>query len=534
MVYTRKGKHAFSKKQFRKMNKKSKHKRHQTNTRKIRKGGKYLGKGSYGIVYGGPRVPCKNETYEEIKEKNEVSKIFETYKYANLEWNAITDLKTIMDHNDYKILFDNHAIIPSKMCKIEEEVLDKNPYNTANWKMNKYELYNNDIFNVKQQLGNNSLQDSPANYENYEKAYQEYAAYPNEKYYRHMIISEKGGDNLHDIFENIKDDKRFTDAIQKLLSVLKGIQILQNNNFIHGDIKPGNCIEHNGTYKLIDMAEVKYIPTLTDAGWKPYVFGYFIYPSITMYTAFFDNEINNVIGNKDHSYTPQMTIYLLKGLYEYEMKTNDDEYMEHLNIYLIDPFLEASHQHGFSDENIAEIKEYQIRLTLQKTCGITDKHISDIDLFKRILFESKNLDETLTNFNSIFQKIKSDYGIDALKLDIFKRIDIYSFGIMVLSAINNYLSKKQDIIHETLRTIIMKLYEFVYICCIQTEKCADINELVKRYAKIITDYDKNRSTVKTGSILPSSTTTKRSRNIYNKGSSPTITLAKTYLPPIKL
>ncbi len=492
MGNTRKGNHAFSKIQFRKMHNITKHKRPLSNTKKIRKGGEYINKGSYGIVYGGPRVPCENETYEEIKEKNEVSKIFKTYKYANLEWNAITDLETIMDHNDYKILFDNHAIIPSKMCKIKEEVLDRNPYNTAIWKMNKYELYNNDIFNLKKQpLGNNSLRDSPNNYENYENAYQEHAAYPNEKSYRHMIISERGGDNLQHVFTMIKDDKRFTDAIHKLLSICKGIQILQKNNFIHGDIKTGNCIEHKDTYKLIDMAEVRYIPTLTDAGWKPYVFGYFIYPSTTMYTVFFDDNMNSNIGNTDHSYTPVMNIPFMEYLYNNYVEFNDSEYLNHLKKYLIDPFLEASHEHGFSDENITEIKAYRKSLTLQKTCGITDKHISDIDSFKSRLFKSKNVDKKLRSFNRIFQKIKNEQGIDALKLDIFKRIDIYSFGMMVLGAIENYISKKKTVIHETLRAIIMQLYNFAYNCCIQTEKCADINVLVSQYENIIDQINSN-------------------------------------------
>jgi hypothetical protein len=105
------------------MHKISKHKRHQSNTRKIRKGGEYLGKGAYGIVYGGPRLPCNGETYINIKDNNEVSKIFKTELDANNEWTSIENLQTIMNKNDYEKLL-NHAIIPSKRCKINLNAVD--------------------------------------------------------------------------------------------------------------------------------------------------------------------------------------------------------------------------------------------------------------------------------------------------------------------------------------------------------------------------------------------------------------------------
>ena len=50
-----------------------------TNTNKTKKrknkGGEYLGKGTYGSVYGNPRLPCQDENYEDIKDKDDISKI---------------------------------------------------------------------------------------------------------------------------------------------------------------------------------------------------------------------------------------------------------------------------------------------------------------------------------------------------------------------------------------------------------------------------------------------------------------------------
>lgn len=320
------------------MHKISKHKRHQSNTRKIRKGGEYLGKGVYGIVYGSPRLPCEGETLEEVKKKNEVSKIFRTELDATNEWTSIENLQTLMKTtSDYEKLL-NHAIIPSKWCKINLNEVDVNEvdvnqvddsnsvFKTNKWMMDKYGKFNENIFNIKVlfTLSGKNKQGTIVRFrkQSFDIKYEindngkitdniienvpisniislSIHTLPDDYRYKYMIISDRGKNSLHNVFFNIRGDaNRFIDAVINLQSILKGIQILQNNNFIHGDIKSANCIEHETTYKLIDMADVIHIPLIENVDPKPFAFGYSTWPSIIIYSIFFDNhyQINNNIN----------------------------------------------------------------------------------------------------------------------------------------------------------------------------------------------------------------------------------------------
>ena len=652
MANTRKQRHVFSKKQFRKMHKKSKHKRRQSNTRKLRKGGEYLGKGAFGIVYGGPRLPCEDETYYDIKRNIEVSKIFKTQLDANNEWTSIENLQKIMKKRDYDMKktdyndLQKHVIIPYKKCKINLNAVDdlNSVFKTNNWMMNKYGKFNENIFN--------SIHTLPHGYE-----------------YKDMIISERGGNSLYNVFFNISDGtiqymENFIDAVTKLQSILKGIKILQDNNFIHGDIKSGNCIEHNNTYKLIDIAEVIHIPLIENVVPKPFAFGYSPWPSIIIYSIFFDNdyEINNNINIK-------LTPADLKYLYN-KGHDNDKDYCDYLFRSIIAPFLINS-KNGFTTQQIDKIFTICKALVSQKTCGIINLDIEefrneyedkpdeyDEDMWNNDIFEIMKAkiyqqipkydeeylnnyvtdsDKFLEKFNKIFQnieemnpilenkndikkhdivvfesnyttnnqtedttnnqteettnnqitnrgrifdiksngkndkyyiieyyakmskaasrlyaatqskqnvvstitppinreQIKQKINRDELKLDLFKRIDIYSFGIMVLEVIYNYINRNHRMMNKDLRKMIVQLYDFVEVCCIQTEKCADIDELVKRYEKIITDYDKNmKLRVETPNFSDIITYGDDRRSKYKKKTTPGSN-ATQVLPPIK-
>jgi hypothetical protein len=600
------------------MHKKSNHKRHQSNTRKIRKGGEYLGKGAYGIVYGNPRLPCKNETHEEVEKKNEVSKIFRTELDATNEWTSIENLQTLMKTTlDYDNL-QNHAIIPSRLCEINlNEVNRKNSiFENKDWMMDRSGKVNDNIFNfnvlfrLDKDIINGTIIRFPSQYKKtYDIKYKNdniikkvpisniislsIHTLPDDYRYKHMIISDRGENSLYNVFLNIKGDThRFKVAVQKMLSILKGIQILQNNNFIHGDIKSGNCIEHETTYKLIDMADVIHIPLIENVDPKPFAFGYSIWPSIIIYSIFFDNE-HQINNNINIELTPKD----LRQLYK-KGDNNDNDYQYYLHSSIIAPFL-INDNHGFTDQEIDKIFTMCGRLVSQKTCGIINIDIKKIndpdymwndDIFKMMqanIYNPITYDETkksesdladlenykkkylrdsglfLDKFNNVFKNMENEsnltqnvvdinendivvfkngedtyrgrisskgkdntYSIDyypkvpksskqlnaalkygsslskvvpgiiskqiiqkinrdELKLDLFKRIDIYSFGIMVLEVIYNYINENNEKIDESLRTMIMELYDFVEKCCIQTERCADINTLVTEYESII-------------------------------------------------
>lgn len=92
----------------------------------------------------------------------------------------------------------------------------------------------------------------------------------------------------------------------------------------------------------------------------------------------------------------------------------------------------------------------------------------------------------IDEFNGYFQAFPT---VEAAKLDIFKRIDIYSFGILILSCINGYVSWKNTqpdkIIVPDIREFMLKMYKIAYDCCIQLDKCSNFNKIVDDYIDVI-------------------------------------------------
>jgi tRNA A-37 threonylcarbamoyl transferase component Bud32 len=163
------------------------------------------------------------------------------------------------------------------MCDINRKSLNKPPYdndrygkynNIKNWMSKKYKgiygenIYNDDIFTPLL---------TPLHYDN-------------NKYYGKLIISDKGDSDLLNFFNEINSDDFFKYCLREIISIGKGIKILQDNGFIHNDIKASNCIKHNNTFKLIDLAQSKNIKnTIENINCNCYVY----WPHTVVYTHFF-------------------------------------------------------------------------------------------------------------------------------------------------------------------------------------------------------------------------------------------------------
>lgn len=436
-------------------------------TRKnIRKhGGKFLGKGAYGSVYGEPRLVCKGETYEDIKDKSEISKVFRAINYANEE-NAVIGRLSVKIPPDQLDLLRKYSVLPIKQCIIDKTTINTPPYTTDEWKSNSIGIKDDVIFNDTEQLPVDTNE------------------------YTNMIIQSKGGDDLNTIFTNIDSDIKFQKCVIKLIGVAKAIQILQNHNFIHGDIKTINCLEHDGIFKLIDMTDCRDIITTTDAKYMPFAYGYFPWPSTCIYTHFFNitvptslTEINltheiiidNYLGMEDYN-NSMYTNYILPDLvYSYNISTM-----------------------GFAPNEIIDLHNYRDKVYTQKTLGkkrvlyngkysqwITEENLNRFH--QQLLMDIPGTTtDFIDEFNGYFQAFPT---VEAAKLDIFKRIDIYSFGILILSCIHGYVSWKNTqpdkIIVPDIRELMLKLYKIAYDCCIQLDKCSDFNKIVKDYIDII-------------------------------------------------
>ena len=403
-----------------------------------KKGGEVLGYGATGWVLGNPAYPCRENQIGRLNKY--ISKI------ANSDW-ANNDLKkelkaslllwelgekTEIDINNYFILHDDY-------CKVDPayQLMSRTPY-TITWRS----------------MGNKKLDINNKN----------------------MLLYKKGSNNLKKILEKNNGFNAFHSDNTKISNIAKGILILQNNDLIHNDIKPENCILHENTFKIIDLSDIRDIRRTNNMITMPYNFPYFTWPAIAALTVVYViPEINLDNFNSD----------MLLELY---MRGNDKNYNEEqysiwMKETLYEPFT------GFIMDDImnAKINEYAKTLIYQKTFGIVqnvtesnyNEQISKFLLYSKRKHPDQELididvNECLEYYSNIMKKIA--------RKGLLKRIDIYSFGIIILTniyqLIKNLPQPKTDIRQYIVKYYIFGLYNLAFYCCYQTENTPDMNFIV--------------------------------------------------------
>ena len=185
---------------------------------KSKKGGILLGKGSFGYIFGKPRLPCKGETLHESTK--EVSKLFieddtddlnSDKAYKIIEFVQNLQLESGQNIHDYLLL-------PSKECDIDTE----------------HKIYKQETSNL------------------------------DEVFESKLVIYPLAKGDLNSIVVKDKKFSFFKKIMSKLVNIAHGIQILQQNEYIHGDIKMDNCMIHeysssNDVYKLGDLDTLGYM-----------------------------------------------------------------------------------------------------------------------------------------------------------------------------------------------------------------------------------------------------------------------------------
>ena len=456
------------------------------NRRRMQKqlGGNFMGEGAFGTVYGEPRLLCDGESSATENIDREVSKIFRFNKLAEDEYGAISRLSSMIPPDEYEEL-KKYTLLPLKKCIVDVESTKQPPYSNREWRRNdNFESGNEDIFKHDASL-TTSMEKPDGKGEP-------------EVIYRNMIIYDKGGNNLTDCFSKIKSVDMFLDSVRKLLSVGKGIQILQKHGFIHGDLKDKNCIEHENKYKIIDMADVRDIATTTTAKQMPFAFGYFTWPSISVYTHYFNNQTPSRMGKI------RLTVHNLKALFNEQGDFNSKMYSQWNNGYMNAPYGIFKTKYGFSDDEVNVALAIRDKLDLQKKLEVRGNWWENKDIRWRsiieegvtsreeydyyTLFSEAEVQPFLEKYNRIFQSFSSP---EELKMDLFKRIDIYSFGMLILLCISMFYSNvidfKRPVLPDNLnlRNVLINLIKIVDECCDQKERVVDINKIIADYEAVL-------------------------------------------------
>ena len=488
-------------KKYKKKPNKTLGKRKQNTRRKI-SGGRLLGQGSYGVYYGMPPMPCipgtttNNSADINYNGDNYVTKIFENPEDADNEYEFMNRIQqSTLAEEDLGHFF----VLPVDRCNVDKNEINTNitKYSDA-WKRNKSgQYYNNynmnpilkrglglpisdgiEWVNVADSKGNRYWQKEmviDASTGQKARFYSDMKDKPNDEDIWSKIIIYPVA--LHDLaveFNSFEPQEtyelkanKFIKILSEMVNISNGIELLQDHGFIHGDIKAENClvIEENDDilYKIGDLSfltpVIGYNPTFPTCTFSTYycwpllsVYSYYYQPGVSdgpfaMSDPEFLNELiknqRDVMNNLDVIREITVKINIKLDLIMKEVNEIFKPYLNYANKVLTKIFNEK-HRLIYAQRDLINYVSYNG--IISQTVYNLLQYYSKWDIY----------------FNSL--------GKEHAKVDLYERIDVYSFGFMLLKLIYKFLDACSIVeIKTDLNPIvfIVKLFILIDMCCIQ-------------------------------------------------------------------
>jgi serine/threonine protein kinase len=430
-----------------------------------KRGGKLFGKGSYGTVLGSPRIPCVGETYEQIKDKKEVSKVFSEQKYANQEGQVREKIKSILGDDTFNELI-KYAVFPITQCKINNSEIESHP-DIYNEEWGTRFIPNMDVKQITSEQGSGDLS----------------------KYFQ-LVQPLKPADDTHSL----------PDILQKLQSILDGIDILQKNKLVHFDLKTGNCIslknDEKDVFKIIDVGDIDLISNIHFLSTQTLYLGYPYRPSINIFYDFFDSYsddyateikdikltqymLNNLVSGPQSDYSSSAIRFFDKILKnsllqtKFELEEDEKNFINTLYVLLVS---QKVFHYGLT--NMSEpIKSEIMNEPNPAYSGII--HLSRPP--EHLPLYNLNIQSGINYYNNIIDKhfIQKGKTLEELKEDLLLRTDIYSFGILLLELLNNYNKNYEvgEIITSEEKILYLRICLLAYECCYQFESVKDTTKI---------------------------------------------------------
>jgi serine/threonine protein kinase len=232
-----------------------------------------------------------------------------------------------------------------------------------------------------------------------------------------QITSDQGTRDLYAELANISTKAELITFLKKMRRIIEGIEKLHNKNIVHGDLKLQNAmVDLQGNFKIIDVDELRNIDTFT---FEP--------------AYFYEN----------HSYAIWPTLVNIFIINYYDIKfSSNDEFIQATQATLFNT-QSTEKFHSDYDDTLSKITRHNFSKTLLK-----EK-------------DPANYDKISGKILKIVSKKYGKNGADQLR-GIYKYIDRYSFGIMLLSSLKKYFeivgAKNDD-------PIIADLLEIIENCC---------------------------------------------------------------------
>ena len=472
-----------------------------------KKGGKLMGEGSYGRVFK-PRFPCVGE--DSLTENTEVSKLFKNNEVAKEEFKASQSLNhefgnTTVVEDDKKGLFINNInpvlakyfILPYRLCDVNKKLL-----NTTD---------------AQKKLGI-TVNDLPTNLKPswVSSCFRGLCTTPPPV---PMLISEGGDYDLFDYLNKNSDPTidftiiDFLKFVKHLFNILKGIQLLHTKNLFHGDIKLENIVfvgkdTANETFKFIDLGSILKIDGITQT-----------YESVddikkTRQNKFKSNQSEGLLFIAERASellnieTSPMIIFANLHIIKSNGKPKPviTDTIKNINWSKFEETVNAFNGRcfwGLTPNNLIIKNQYLYeKLINQKLYGLpfTKGSKGIISITK---YDETEFDKFITPFLTA--------SIINEKDKLFKSIDLYAFGVIILELLLSFFIRKSAIEllnvpgttsgantskgeawkdSGTIKKVIDDLHKIVEMCCLyKTDAVVSADQVVTEYKKIVQYVD---------------------------------------------
>jgi hypothetical protein len=409
-----------------------------------KKGGRFYGKGAFGVAMGNPRMTCPDERVEDIGE--EVGKIFNKKSNYEEEYHIIQKLQEVLSEKQINQL-RQYFIFPIKKCEIDKSTLS-DIYKSPEWyKTSKGKTYPHEFRYSR--TGDFMYNNTPMT-----NMYQ--------------IVYPQGKHDLVDEFNNLKyhftEDKLY-DVLSKMKNLIDGLHILHKHDMVHGDIKIDNSIVIGDTYKFIDVGQISQISTGKEYNspslyklleWIGGGFYYYVWSSMSAYVIpFLKNKRNLTMGDlmtygilgrsiKSYSILLDFMERNYNMLHDNVFGFNDDISDELYKQYVLMCRLRLFGMTSLDPENprIGEFSLRNIRDIISYFNTHADKPLIFFYRDSPLMIQQAmaDIEKSLGIINNTYNIPSGDIRYNIQRIDyIMKMNDLYSIGVMLfdlLSSIN--------------------------------------------------------------------------------------------------
>jgi hypothetical protein len=421
----------------------------------------FIGNGTYGAVYGSPRLPCEGETFDEIKDLYEVSKVFMEYKDYEVEANVIFRIKSYVSEDLMNILKESF-VFPIGWGMINYEKIPIEHYSDT-WLEEGSLIWKGDVLYIR---------NSPILYQ----TIQPRGEMTLKTYYQKELLNKPFHKGLY----------TFLNTLGNILNLSQGLLVLHRCSFIHSDIKLQNTVFIDNTFKFIDTGDIFHTQDLSE---------YFDYEKLNLMSDHFSYWVYipfiywvkqfSIRGKRKTKYSS----FVRDVISEFNVFKNRMEQIYPLYVYIYEHNIL-----GLEDDELERIHSTLLQIIKVETCGlyVNKEHFEKLNKDKiQKIFEEDGTEDDLKLKEQVIEFYTAGekfYGKTSLKKRdrLLKSNDCHGFGFMLATIFIELFYTVDDIKflkkyfnkHKQIREVVLCLIDFIHCFILGENVFEQFNEFI--------------------------------------------------------